>query len=50
MREYRWIRVEREDDGVRLLTLNKPPVNALGREMVDELTHAAERLAGEPAE
>jgi methylglutaconyl-CoA hydratase len=47
MSEFRWVKVESEDDGVRVLTLDKPPVNALGREMVDELTRAAQELAGD---
>jgi methylglutaconyl-CoA hydratase len=47
MSEYRWVEVGRENDGVRLLTLNKPPVNALGRELVDELTRAAGELAAD---
>ena len=34
MRDYQWVRVERENDGVRVLSLDKPPVNALGRAMV----------------
>jgi enoyl-CoA hydratase/carnithine racemase len=44
MSEYQWVRVESADDGLRVLTLCKPPVNALGREMVDELTRAAEEF------
>jgi methylglutaconyl-CoA hydratase len=47
MNEYRWIEVGREDEGVRVLTLNKPPVNALGREMIDELTRALKELVGD---
>jgi methylglutaconyl-CoA hydratase len=49
MSEYRWVRIERDDDGVRVLTLDKPPVNALGRELVEELTHVARALAGDSA-
>jgi enoyl-CoA hydratase/carnithine racemase len=47
MNEFRWIKVESENGGVRVLTLDKPPVNALGQEMVDELTRAAMQLAGD---
>jgi methylglutaconyl-CoA hydratase len=47
MSDYRWVRVESEDTGVRTLTLDKPPVNALGREMVDELTRASRKLAAD---
>jgi len=38
------VRLEARDDGVRVLTLARPPVNALGRELVGDLTRAAERL------
>ena len=31
------VRLESRDNGVRLLTMDKPPVNALGRELVDAL-------------
>ena len=44
MGEYRWVELTSEDDGVRTLTLNKPPVNALGREMVEDLIEAFENL------
>lgn len=43
----RWVRVEAEDGGLRVLTLDKAPVNALGRELVLDLTEALERLTGE---
>jgi len=32
-----FVRVESRDDGVRVLTMDKPPVNALGRELVEAL-------------
>jgi enoyl-CoA hydratase/carnithine racemase len=41
------VRVESEPDGVLLLTLDHPPVNALGRALVDDLAAALERLAGD---
>ena len=41
----RWVRIEAADDGVRSLVLDKPPVNALGRELVDDLTEALTTLA-----
>ena len=47
MSDYRWVDVERGDDGLRVLSLNKPPVNALGREMVADLTRAAGELAAD---
>ena len=40
----RWVRVEREASGLRVLTIDKPPVNALGRELVEDLSEALEQL------
>ena len=34
------VRVDLRDGGVRVLTMDKPPVNALGRELVDGLAKA----------
>ena len=45
MSGYRWLKIESEEDGLRVLTMNKPPVNALGRELVQELTAAFEALS-----
>jgi enoyl-CoA hydratase/carnithine racemase len=42
-------RLERRDDGVALLTLDRPPVNALGRELVTALATALEQLRGDPS-
>jgi enoyl-CoA hydratase/carnithine racemase len=42
--EYRWVKLDSRGDGVRVLSLDKPPVNALGRELVDELTRAAQGI------
>jgi len=42
--EYRWIRLEDEPNGLRTLSLDRPPVNALGRELVAELEQALARL------
>ena len=42
--EFRWLRVERSDPGVVFVRMNKPPVNALGRELVAELSEIAEHL------
>jgi enoyl-CoA hydratase/carnithine racemase len=42
--ELRWVKLESAESGVRTLTLDRPPVNALGRELVDELTVALARL------
>jgi len=36
----RVVEVESREDGVRVLTMNRPPVNALGRELVDALGSA----------
>ena len=44
MSELRWVRLESAESGVRTLTLDRPPVNALGRELVDDLTVALARL------
>jgi len=43
----RHVRLERFDDGVRVLTLDRPPVNALGRELVEDLARACESLAAD---
>jgi enoyl-CoA hydratase/carnithine racemase len=39
------VRVERDDDGVCVLTMERPPVNALGRELVGDLAGALAGLA-----
>ena len=44
MSEFRWVKLESSDDGVRILILDKPPVNALGRELVEDLARAFEVL------
>ena len=44
MAAERWVRVELEDGGLRVLSLDKPPVNALGRELVEDLSRALDRL------
>ena len=40
-------RIERSANGVRLLSLDRPPVNALGRELVDDLSAALAELAAD---
>ena len=45
---FRWVRVKSNDDGVRVLTLDKPPVNALGRELVAEITASLGQLREDP--
>ena len=47
--DFRWVQVDGDDSGLRILTLNKPPVNALGRELVEELTRAANQIGQDPA-
>lgn len=47
MSDPRWVRLEREASGVRLLTIDRPPVNALGRELVEDLARALAELAGD---
>lgn len=44
MSDLRWVKLESATSGVRTLVLDRPPVNALGREMVDDLTVALGRL------
>ena len=39
--------IEAQHDGVRILTLDRPPVNALGRELVGDLADAVAELAGD---
>ena len=41
----RWVALEARGEGVRILTMDKPPVNALGRELVEDLGHALADLA-----
>ncbi len=47
MADLRYVRIEEAADGVRTLTLDRPPVNALGFDLVDDLGEAARRLAGD---
>jgi len=47
--EPRHVRIERHDDGVRVMTLDRPPVNALGRALVDDITAAAQQIAADGA-
>jgi enoyl-CoA hydratase/carnithine racemase len=49
MSGYKWVELERSEDGVRTLSLNKPPVNALGRELVADLNAAFAELAADDA-
>jgi enoyl-CoA hydratase/carnithine racemase len=42
--EFGTIRLERSDHGICTIELDRPPVNALGRELVDDLTVALGRL------
>ncbi len=46
-RTMRWVRVERDARGVATVSMDKPPVNALGSELVDDLTAAAADLAAD---
>lgn len=42
----RFVRIERhDDDGVRVVALDRPPVNALGRELVEDLERVRAALA-----
>ena len=49
MSELRWIRLESTHTDVRTLLLDRPPVNALGRELIDDLTVALGRLRRDDA-
>src|SRR3954451_9020508 len=42
------VRVERRDDGVAVITLNNPKVNALSQALLAELREAAEDLTADP--
>ena len=44
MSELRWVRLEQEESGLRTLTMDRPPVNALGRQLVADLIEAARRI------
>jgi len=44
----RVVRIEKPEDGIRVLLLDRPPVNALGRELVDDLLTACDTLRGDP--
>jgi enoyl-CoA hydratase/carnithine racemase len=44
MSDLHWVRLESAADGVRTMILDRPPVNALGRELVEELHVAVARL------
>jgi methylglutaconyl-CoA hydratase len=43
----RVVRIETPAEGIRALVLDRPPVNALGRELVDDLLTACETLQGD---
>ena len=49
MSELRWVRIETTPTDVRSLVLDRPPVNALGRELIDDLTVALSRLKRDEA-
>ncbi|HZX54039.1 MAG TPA: enoyl-CoA hydratase-related protein, partial [Ilumatobacteraceae bacterium] len=42
------VRVERRDDGVAVITLSNPKVNALSQALLAELREAAEDVAADP--
>jgi len=46
---YANLEVERREDGVLVVALSRPPVNALGRELTAELAEAAARLGADPS-
>jgi len=40
----RWVKIERGGDGIVTATMDRPPVNALGKELVQDLTDCFEAL------
>jgi enoyl-CoA hydratase/carnithine racemase len=46
--EDRFVRLERRDDGVAVLRLDRPKVNALSRVLLAQLRDAADELAADP--
>jgi enoyl-CoA hydratase/carnithine racemase len=48
MSDMRWVGLESLDGGVRILTLNRPPVNALGKELVEDLGKACAAIREDP--
>lgn len=49
MSDEPFIRLDRRDDGVALIRLNRPPANALSLEMLTQLEEAAHSLIADPA-
>ena len=49
MTGFQWLQVERHEPGIVVIRMNKPPVNALGRELVAELTSVVESLKKDDA-
>lgn len=49
MSALNWIRLESTPDGIRVLTLDRPPVNALGLDLVGDLEQAVARLPRDAA-
>jgi methylglutaconyl-CoA hydratase len=47
--ELRFVRIESTHTDVRTLVLDRPPVNALGRELIDDLTVAISRVKRDEA-
>jgi methylglutaconyl-CoA hydratase len=45
----RTVQLERREDGLRVLSIDRPPVNALGRELVADLAQALRELRGDVA-
>ena len=45
--ELRWVQFKKDERGVATVSMNKPPVNALGSEMVADLTAAAAALSSD---
>lgn len=48
MSDETFVTVDRRDDGVAVIRLDRPKVNALSRELLGQLRDVADRLIGEP--
>jgi len=47
VRDLEFVHLETRENGVRILSLDRPPVNALGRELVSDIDRACARLEGD---
>jgi enoyl-CoA hydratase/carnithine racemase len=45
--DYEFLKLQRTDDGIVTVVMDRPPVNAINQAMYEELTHAFESFAGD---